>query len=381
MKTVYLDYNSTTPLAPSVKEEMMPFLDNFFGNPSSLHQLGRKARAHLDEYRHRMAAVWQCKPSEVVFTSGATESINLAIFGTARLLKAKGRHLITSSVEHHAVLRSFEYLVNKEGFDVSYLPVDSDGRINPPDLENALRDDTIFVSLMAANNEIGTIQPVSELGNICRRHGVIFHTDAVQWFGKEPFSGINQFNADLVSCCSHKILGPLGCGALFIKSPLFPDPIHFGGSHENERRGGTENLASIAGFVSAMEQFVLNPAFCRASLEPLSLRLIELSHSSEIINLVSPLEMRLSNTCSFSIPSSDSLTLLASLDLEGICASAGSACSSGSLSPSHVLLAMGRSLDEANSLIRFSLGPSSSDDDIDYVLSVLPYIIKRILSS
>ena len=381
MKTVYLDYNSTTPLAPSVKEEMMPFLGNFFGNPSSLHQLGRKARAYLDEYRHRMAAVWQCKPSEVVFTSGATESINLAIFGTARLLKAKGRHLITSSVEHHAVLRSFEYLVNKEGFDVSYLPVDSDGRINPPDLENALRDDTIFVSLMAANNEIGTIQPVSELGNICRRHGVIFHTDAVQWFGKEPFNEINQFNADLVSCCSHKILGPLGCGALFIKSPLFPDPIHFGGSHENERRGGTENLASIAGFVSAMEQFVLNPAFCRASLEPLSLRLIELSHSSEIINLVSPLEMRLSNTCSFSIPSSDSLTLLASLDLEGICASAGSACSSGSLSPSHVLLAMGRSQDEANSLIRFSLGPSSSDDDIDYVLSVLPYIVKRILSS
>ena len=185
----------------------------------------------------------------------------------------------------------------------------------------------------------------------------------------------------MVSCCSHKIFGPLGCGALFIKSPLFPDPIHFGGSHENERRGGTENLASIAGFVSAMEQFVLNPAFCRDSLEPLALRLIELSHSSEIINLVSPLEMRLSNTCSFSIPSSDSLTLLASLDLEGICASAGSACSSGSLSPSHVLLAMGRSLDEANSLIRFSLGPSSSDDDIDYVLSVLPYIIKRILSS
>jgi cysteine desulfurase len=381
VKTVYLDYNSTTPLAPSVKEEMMPFLVNFFGNPSSLHQLGRKARAHLDEYRHRMAAVWQCKPSEVVFTSGATESINLAIFGTARLLKAKGRHLITSSVEHHAVLRSFEYLVNKEGFDVSYLPVDSDGRINPPDLENALRDDTIFVSLMAANNEIGTIQPVSELGNICRRHGVIFHTDAVQWFGKEPFNGINQFNADLVSCCSHKILGPLGCGALFIKSPLFPDPIHFGGSHENERRSGTENLASIAGFVSAMEQFVLNPAFCRASLEPLSLRLIELSYSSDIINLVSPLEMRLSNTCSFSIPSCDSLTLLASLDLEGICASAGAACSSGSLSPSHVLLAMGRSLDEANSLIRFSLGPSSSDDDIDYVISVLPYIVKRILSS
>src|SRR2546427_6691858 len=240
MQTVYFDYNATTPLDPQVREEMLPYLGAMFGNPSSVHHVGRQARAILDDARDRASKVLGCKPSEVIFTSGGTESANLAIFGTARRLKAKGRHIITSAVEHHAVLHCCEYLAKNEGFEVTYLPVDCEGRVALDSLEKAIRPDTTLVSIMAANNEIGTIQPVSDLGAVCRRRGVLFHTDAVQWFGKEPFQNIHQFNADLVSICAHKFHGPKGAGALFVKSPLLPEPILFGGSHENERRAGTK---------------------------------------------------------------------------------------------------------------------------------------------
>jgi len=261
--TVYFDYNATTPLDAAVREAMLPFLNGIYGNPSSVHHVGRRARALLDDARDRTATVLGSKPSEVVFTSGGTESNNLAIFGVARLLKPKGRHLITSVIEHDAVLNCFEYLAKKEGFEVTYLPVSREGMILPEDLRKVLRPDTILVSLMAANNEIGTIQPVAELGAICRERGVLFHTDAVQWFGKEPFRDIHQFNADLVSICAHKFHGPKGAGALFIKSPLLPDPILFGGGHENERRAGTENLAAVIGFVEALTRFVPKPVFER----------------------------------------------------------------------------------------------------------------------
>ena len=220
MQTVYFDYNATTPLDPQVREAMLPFLGEVWGNPSSVHHVGRQARALLDEARERAAKVLGSKPSEVVFTAGGTESANLAILGTARLLKPKGRHIITSAIEHHAVLRCCEYLAQQEGFEVTFLPVDREGLVSPDSLAQALRPDTILVSVMAANNEIGTIQPVAELGALCRQHGVVFHTDAVQWFGKEPFESIHQFNADLVSICAHKIHGPKGAGALFVKSPL-----------------------------------------------------------------------------------------------------------------------------------------------------------------
>ena len=198
-KTIYFDYNATTPLDPLVRDSMLPFLGEVYGNPSSIHHVGRHARALLDDARDRVSQQWKCKPSEVIFTSGGTESNNLAIFGAARLLRDKGRHLITSRIEHHAVLNCFEYLEKKEGFAVTYLPVNAEGLISPEDLSSALRPDTILVSLMAANNEIGTLQPVAELGSLCRSRGVIFHTDAVQWFGKEPVTSIHQFNADLVS--------------------------------------------------------------------------------------------------------------------------------------------------------------------------------------
>ena len=377
MRSIYFDYNATTPLDPLVREAMMPFLGEVWGNPSSVHHVGRKARAFLDEFRERTARVLGCKPSEVIFTSGGTESANLAIFGAARMLKAKGRHIITSAVEHHAVLHSFQYLAKHEGFEATILPVNREGLISPDDLRKALRHDTVLVSLMAANNEIGTIQPVAELGKICRERGVLFHTDAVQWFGKEPFTSVQQFNADFVSICAHKFHGPKGAGALFIKSPLLPDPILFGGSHENERRAGTENMPAIAGFVSALEQFVRNPVFSSIKLRPLSDRLIQLIDRIPGALFVGPRENRLANTMSFLVEGADSISLLANLDLEGICASSGSACSAGSIEPSHVISALGYERQLANALVRFSLGRDSSLEEIEEAERILPEVIRR----
>jgi cysteine desulfurase len=377
MRSIYFDYYATTPLDPLVRDAMLPFLDVVWGNPSSVHHVGRKARAFLDEFRERTAKVLRCKPSEVIFTSGGTESANLAVFGAARMLKPKGRHIITSAVEHHAVLHPFQYLAKNEGFETSVLPVNHEGLISPNALAKAIRQDTVLVSLMAANNEIGSIQPVAEFGKICRKRGVLFHSDAVQWFGKEPFSGVEQFNADLVSICAHKFHGPKGAGALFIKSPLHPDPILFGGSHENERRAGTENLAAIAGFVTALERFVAEPVFPKNKLSELSSRLIQLIDHIPGVHFVGSREQRLANTVSFVVEDADSISLLANLDLEGICASSGSACSAGSIEPSHVVSALGVDASLANSLIRFSLGRDSSLEEVDYVESVLPKIIVR----
>lgn len=380
MRTIYFDYNATTPLDPAVRDAMLPFLGEVFGNPSSVHHVGRRARSLLDDARDRVAKVWGSKPSEVVFTSGGTESNNLALCGAARLLKPKGRHIITSKVEHHAVLHTCEYLGKKEGFEVTYLPVSSEGFVSPEDLQAALRPDTILVSIMAANNETGTIQPVSHIGKICRDRGVLFHTDAVQAFGKEPFESIHQLNADLVSVCAHKFHGPKGAGALFIRSPLLPDPILFGGGHENERRAGTENLANIIGFTEATEKFVKNPVFSRSRLEPLANRLISLLEKLKPKGTVfrGSLTNRLHNTVAFTVRGCDSIALLAGLDLEGICASSGSACSAGSLEPSHVILAMGVPKEEANSLVRFSLGRESTLEEVERVEKVLPEVIERV---
>ncbi len=373
---IYFDYNATTPLDPMVREAMLPFWGEIWGNPSSVHHVGRKARALLDDARDRTAIFLGAKPSEVVFTSGGTEANNLAILGTARLLKNKGKHLITSAVEHHAVLHCFDYLEKMEGYSVSRLPVNSEGRISLDDFRKAIRPDTILVSLMAANNEIGTIQPVSEVGQLCRERGIIFHTDAVQWFGKEPFIKVSQFNADLVSVCAHKFHGPKGAGLLYIRSPLHPDPILFGGGHENERRAGTENLAGIFGLVSALEKNVKNPVFNRFYLQPLIAQLKSCVLAIKGCELVSPADGSLANTVSFTVTGSDGIALMAGLDMEGICASSGSACSAGSLEPSHVILALGKG-DVANSLVRFSLGRDSSNEEVDFVCDLLPKIIFR----
>jgi cysteine desulfurase len=375
-RTIYFDYNATTPLDPAVRDVMLPFLGEIWGNPSSVHHVGRRARALLDDARERAAKVLGCKPAEIIFTSGGTESNNLAVLGTARLLSFKGRHLITSAIEHHAVLSCFDYLEKKEQFEVSRLPVDSRGRVAVDDLKRAIRPDTILVSIMAANNEIGTTQPVAELGAFCREHGIVFHTDAVQWFGKEPFTTIGQFNADLVSLCAHKFHGPKGAGLLYLKSPLHPDPIIFGGGHENERRAGTENLAGIIGLVEAMERFIVNPVFEKNHLEPLSRQLIECIANIGGAEFVGSREDRLSNTVSFVVKGTDSIVLLGGLDIEGICASSGSACSAGSLEPSHVITALGKK-DRANSLVRFSLGRKSTTEEINFVCRLLPGIVQR----
>jgi cysteine desulfurase len=377
VRSIYFDYNATTPLDPRVREAMLPFLDEVWGNPSSIHHVGRKARALLDDARDRAANVLGCKPGEVIFTSGGTESVNLALFGAARRLKSKGRHLITSSIEHPAVLHSCQYLSRNEGFEVTVLPVNLEGFVSPDSLKETLRPDTILVSIMAANNEIGTIQPVAELGALCRERDVLFHTDAVQWFGKEPFDGIQQFNADLVSICGHKFHGPKGAGALFSRSPLHPEPLLFGGSHENERRAGTENLAAIMGFVLALELFVRQPVFSKPDLTPLSGRLIAAIDRIPGARFVGSRHQRLTNTVSLVVEGADSIALLAGLDLEGICASSGSACSAGSLEPSHVISALGLNDSLAGSLIRFSLGRKSSLDEVDYVSGVLRSVVAR----
>jgi cysteine desulfurase len=375
-RTIYFDYNATTPLDAGVREAMLPFLGDFWGNPSSVHHVGRKARALLDDARDRTAKFLGAKPSEIIFTSGGTESNNLAVLGTARLLKPKGRHVITSSVEHHAVLHCFDYLEKAEGFEVTRLPVDSQGRVSPDDLKRAIRKDTVLVSVMAANNEIGTLQPVAELGAICRERGVIFHSDAVQWFGKEPVENLALFNADLISVCAHKFHGPKGAGLLWIKSPLQPIPTALGGSHENERRAGTENLAGIIGLVSALEKFVKPPVFDHLKLKPFADKLTTAIEAIDGCELVSPREGRLANTVSFVVRDADSIALLAGLDVEGICASSGSACSAGSIEPSHVIVALGKA-SLANSLVRFSLGRETTQEDVDLVCEALPEIVKR----
>jgi cysteine desulfurase len=374
--SIYFDYNATTPLDPAVREAMLPFLGETWGNPSSVHHIGRRARAYLDDARDRAARFLGAKPGEIVFTSGGTESNNLAILGTARLLRPKGRHLITSTIEHHAVLNCFDFLEKREGFEVSRLPVDSQGLVSPDDLERTLRPDTVLVSVMAANNEIGTIQAVSKLGVICRQRGVVFHSDAVQWFGKLPFQNVEQFNADLVSVCAHKFHGPKGAGLLWARSPLHPDPILLGGSHENERRAGTENLAGVVGLVTALEKFAKPPVFDPHSLRPYARALSSAIAAIDGCELISPREDCLSNTVSFTVQGSDSIALLAGLDVEGICASSGSACSAGSLAPSHVVVAIGKA-DLANSLVRFSLGRENTTLDVQFVCSALPDIVRR----
>lgn len=362
-----------------MKSAMLPYLDAVFGNPSSVHHVGQKARAALDAARDRASAVLSCKPSEVVFTSGGTESDNLAIFGSARLRAAagKGKHLIVSPVEHHAVLHCFQYLEKHEGFRVTYLRVGSDGIVDPDEVRHAITPETTLVSVMAANNETGALQPAAEIGRICREREVLFHTDAAQWFGKQPFQNVAQFEADLVSICAHKFHGPKGAGALFVRSPLLPHPLLFGGGHENERRAGTENLAGIIGLVESLERFVREPVFAPARLLQWTEQLAAAAGAIEGVQIRSP-QSRLANTISFTVDGADSIALMAGLDLEGICASSGSACSAGSLEPSHVLVAMGAPRNLANSFVRLSLGRDSTAEEVDYVAEALPKVIKRI---
>lgn len=358
---------------------MEPFLEEDFGNPSSIHALGRRARAGLDDFRDRLARCWHCRPSELIFTSGGTEANNHAIWGAARLRKPLGRHLVTSAVEHPSVLQPLRHLADHGGYDLTIVGTDPSGRVDPDRILAALRPDTILVSVMAANNEVGTLQPVGAIGRLLRERNVLFHTDASQWFGKEPVAAIADFAADLVTVCAHKLYGPKGSGALYVRSPLRIPALLLGGSQEDERRAGTENLAAIAGLVTCLERFTSPPVMDRRRLAPLTDALEAAALSIPGARRWGPdLAARLANTLAVTIRGCDSLSLLAGLDLEGVCASSGSACSSGSLEPSPVLRAMGASPEEAAGLVRFSLGRDNSLADIQRAAASLARVVARV---
>jgi cysteine desulfurase len=374
---VYLDYNATTPLAPEALTAMMPFLREFCGNASSIHAAGRKARAAVDDSRERLATLLGVKANEIIFTSGGTEACNLAVMGLARAHAPRGRHIITTAVEHHAVLHACESLKHHEGFDLTVLPVDSAGRVDPEDLNSALRPDTILVSVMHANNETGTIQPIEELGAICRARRVCFHTDAIQSFGKLPVRP-DDLGVSAISLAAHKFYGPPGAGALYLRSGIAISRIAHGGSHENTRRPGTENVAAIVGMTAAAELAENKRSDDQPRLRALRDQLWKemTSRFPSAVRNGDP-EQTLANTLNVSFPGLDGEALLIGLDLEGVCASSGSACMVGSVQPSHVLVAMGVDPGVASSTVRFSLGTQSSESDIEHCLRALETVVER----
>lgn len=380
MRRVYLDYNATTPLHTEVLEAMMPYMRESYGNASSIHYWGREARAAVDDARERLAGLLGVKASELIFTAGGTESNNLAVKGVSRYWRNKGKHIVTSSIEHHAVLHTCQYLEKREGFEVSYLPVDGDCLVNAEDVRKAIRPDTILVSIMTANNETGTIQPVAEIGKICREKGVPFHTDAVQAFAKIP-TRPEDWGVDLLSLAAHKFYGPKGIGLLYIRSGTRLDPILHGGSQENERRGGTENVAGIVGMAKAAELAI-------GRMDREAPRLFSLTEKlwSKISQKVSGIhrnghpQKRVPNTLHICCEDCEGEALLFGLDLEGVAVSSGSACAVGSLEVSHVLLAMGRSPELAEAAVRFSLGSETSDDDVNDAVEALQRVTERLRS-
>jgi cysteine desulfurase len=379
MRRIYLDYNATTPVHPEALKAMQPFLGATYGNPSSIHFFGREARTALDDARERLAKLLGAKPGEVVFTGSGTEADNHAVTGAVGALKGKAGHVITSPVEHHAVLHSCEH-VRLRGAEVTVLPVDGEGLVNPDDIRRAIRADTTLVSVMWANNETGALQPVREIGGICRERGVLFHTDAVQAFGKVPVN-VGDLPVDLLSISGHKVYGPKGVGALWIRPRVKIEPLVHGGSHENDRRAGTENVAGIAGFVRAAEITVARVESEDTRLRALTERLWQgLNTRIENVRRNGPADRRVANTLNVSFTGCKSDALLMSLDLEGIAVSSGSACAVGSLKPSAVLLAMGLGADLANAAVRFSLGAATTEADVDAVLEVMPAIVTRLRS-
>jgi len=373
---IYLDYNATTPLCDEAREAMLPYLDRHFGNPSSIHAAGRDARAAVDDARDKMTALLHIKPHEIIFTSGGTESCNLAVLGLTRCRTARGGHVISAKTEHHAVLNAVEHLEKHEGFEVTWLNVSCDGIIDLDQLAAAIRPDTRLVSIMTANNETGVIQPMREISQICRERGVLLHSDMVQSFGKIE---TDLSLVDAASFAAHKFYGPKGAGFLFLRSGLSIQPIMFGGAHENERRPGTENVAAIAGMAAAAEWTLRD----RESEHEREGRLRDelwtrISKSVPEAKQNGANAPRLANTLNVSLLGLDSETLLIALDLEGVCASSGSACMVGSVVASHVLLAMGLPIERARSAVRFSLGKWTTADEIKATGDAVQKIVERL---
>jgi len=377
MRKVYLDHNATTPTHPEVVKAMLPYYEEIYGNASSIHQFGQQARKAIDEAREKVADFIGAIQEEIIFTSGGTEADNFAIKGIAYANEKKGKHIITSSIEHHAVLNPCKYL-EKQGFQVTYLPVDKYGLVDPDEVEKAIAKETILITIMHANNEIGTIEPIAEIGKIAKEKGICFHTDAVQTVGKIPVD-VNELNIDLLSLSAHKIYGPKGIGALYIRKGTRIQPLIQGGHHEKNLRAGTENVPAIVGLGKAVE-------IAKATLDKESIYLTNLrdglcsgiGEKIDSVYLNGHPGKRLPNTLNMSFEFVEGESIILNLDMKGIAVSSGSACTSGSLEPSHVLKAMGVEPAIVQGSIRFSLGKDNTEEDIDYVLEVLPEIIAHL---
>lgn len=376
-KAVYMDHAATTYTKKEVLEEMLPFFTESFGNPSSIHKFGRDARKYVDTARERVAKALGANPEEIYFTAGGTEADNWAVKGAAYANRSKGNHIITTKIEHHALIHACEYL-EKEGFQVTYLPVDEYGLVSIEDVKNAITDKTILISIMYANNEIGTIQPISEIGKLAKEKGIYFHTDAVQAVGSVKID-VKEQNIDMLSLSAHKFYGPKGIGALFVKKGVKLINFVHGGAQERGRRAGTENTPGIIGLGKAIELATDN-------LEEQSKRIMDLRDKliKGVMDKIPYTRLnghpvkRLPGNANFSFQYIEGEALLLNLDMKGIAGSSGSACTSGSLDPSHVLLAIGLPHEIAHGSLRLSLGTENTEEDIDYVLEVLPEIVEKL---
>ena len=375
--TVYLDYAATTYVKPEVLEEMLPYFTQKFGNPSSFYSISRENRMAIDKARAQVAKALNCDVNEVYFTGGGSEADNWAIKGIASAHKNKGNHIITTKIEHHAVLHTCQYL-EKHGFEVTYLDVDDKGLVNLEEIKNAITDKTILVSIMFANNEIGTIEPIKQIGEICRERKIFFHTDAVQAVGNVAID-VKDMNIDLLSLAGHKIYGPKGVGVLYIRKGIKIDNLIHGGSQERNRRAGTENIPGVVGLGKAIELATDNLEEHRNKMIALRDRLIEglLKVPYTRLNGAEG-DKRLPGNVNVCFEFVEGESILLSLDFKGICASSGSACTSGSLDPSHVLLAIGLPHEIAHGSLRLTLGEGSKEEDVDYILEVIPPIIERL---
>lgn len=376
-RSVYADNAATTAVSAEVLEAMLPFYKEVYGNPSSLYSLGRDAKTALEEARARTAGCLGANANEIYFTSCGSESDNWAVKGAARAQRKKGKnHIITSAFEHHAVLHTCQAL-EKEGFEVTYLDVHENGIVHPDELEAAITDKTALVTIMYANNEIGTIQPIPEIGAICKKHGVLFHTDAVQAIGNVHID-VKEQNIDMLSLSGHKIHAPKGVGALYLHSGVSIENFMDGGAQERGRRAGTENVAEIVGLSVAMERACSTVDQRIARLTPMRDKLIHEILKIDRSRLNGDLEHRLPGNVSFCFQGVEGESLLLMLDMKGICASSGSACTSGSLDPSHVLLSIGLPHEVAHGSLRLSFGDDSTMEDVDYIIETLPPIIERL---
>ncbi|WP_062049917.1 cysteine desulfurase family protein [Bacillus sp. JCM 19034] len=376
MDLVYVDHAATSPLHPDILEVMMPYYTTHFGNPSSIHQAGRRARAALDQARSEIASLLQVKEETLVFTSGGTEADNMAIIGYAFENQERGRHIITSQIEHHAVLHACQEL-EARGFEVTYLPVDESGEINPQTVKDALRDDTILVTIMYGNNEVGTIQPIAEIGEMLLDHQAAFHTDAVQACGVLELN-LNSLPVDMASFSAHKINGPKGIGLLYTKERV--KPLLYGGEQERKRRAGTENVAAIVGFAQALKLATSTLQERKKQYEEFSQRIIDGLVSEKVEFTINGSQSeRLPHIINVSFPGIHIEQLLMNLDLVNIAASSGSACTAGSVEPSHVLVAMfGKEDKRLTSAVRFSFGYGNTNEQIDYVASQTAAIVNRL---